>query len=107
MIDLSTVKLGDEVTVRGKVVSSHRPSTNGCLYVEISENCQGYVERSAIVSHAPKALAVGDRVSFHGQQLGFIRAILGNRAWVDLVDDPDEHLNGCTYGLANLERVDA
>lgn len=105
-VDLSKIKPGDEVLVRLTYVG-HSNVAPGTGWQRLANSAREHlsVHSSDFVSHTPKALSVGDRVQLMSGGRGFIRAIIGARAWVDLVDDPDEHLNGCAYGLANLERV--
>jgi hypothetical protein len=101
MTDLSKIKPGDEVTVRVSVVI-----VGDDIKVAVPGISGGvWISANAIVSHTPKALSVGDRVKLQSGGEGFIRAIVGERAWVDLVDDPGEMLNGCAYGLLHLERA--
>jgi hypothetical protein len=104
-VDLSKIKPGDEITISATVdtraaipfdeFGTVAVRVNGCLLI---------VQAREIASHVPR-LAVGDRVKLDTGGRGFIRAIIGQRAWVDLVDDPDEHLNGYAAALSSLERV--
>lgn len=66
MVDLSKIRPGDEVTVRA-VVSEHRYAENWGLHFQhvtglYDGRARHYVHPDCIVSHTPKALAVGDRV---------------------------------------------
>jgi hypothetical protein len=106
-VDISKIKPGDEVTVRAVVHSTDGMSWGLCFKHHNGAwdgSVRHFVHPGCVVSHTPKALAVGDRVELLTGGRGFIRAIIGERAWVDLVDDPAEMMNGCAYGLAFLER---
>lgn len=95
MIDLSKIKPGDEVLVRG-VVRRTRDEP-GWPALEVELNLEGGIcypngedvqeismGLSAIVEHHPKALSVGDRVikAAGVTFTGVIVAIDANRAWV-------------------------
>jgi hypothetical protein len=106
-VDLSKIRPGDEVLVRGEAVETPDGFATvrvaGCLHA-IS------VPTLAIVSHTPKALAVGDRVRigaatpidfvWTGRKARLV-AIDGEDAWLCDVDG-----NHMTIGLARLERSD-
>jgi len=104
-IDLSKIRVGDTVTVE----LEWGGDANGKHWVKpytAHDSFAMAIPAAAIVSFAPR-LAVGDRVrpTWSGGGIGYVRAILGERAWVDLVDAPEENLNGSVIGLNMLERI--
>lgn len=105
-VDLSKIRVGDTVTVE----LEWGGDANGKHWVKPYTAHDSYamaIPASAIVSHTPRPLTVGDRVrpTWSGGGPGYIRAIMDRRAWVDLVDDANEQLNGAVIALSDLERL--
>lgn len=111
-VDVSKIKAGDEVTVRGVIyalrgdgryadgdLAVEFPCTPGGTYHQGRQ--YGPVSPSAILSHTPKGFAVGDRVKIRGTWPGEIIAMRADRAWV-LRDD--EH-SPVTSPISDLDRL--
>jgi hypothetical protein len=109
MVDLSKIKPGDEIAVRATVRTLDPEMHHGGPGVEVGfcSGLRGWVRDTAIVSHTPKALSVGDRVrpTFSGgweAYRGIVRAIDDGEAWVrwetGLHARPD-------WSLSDLERL--
>jgi hypothetical protein len=104
-VDISKIKPGDEVLVRG-VCLQHptEPGAKGEAIDWVPHFRAGSVRinHEAIVSHTPKALAVGDRVKVadYATVRASILAISGKWAW--LKDDGESHWR---EPLSRLERA--
>jgi len=114
-VDLSKIKPGDEVLVRGIVdrAYTHASGVPAFTLRGIKRPTSTIdVEAEAIVSHTPKALEVGDQVRGKapvGHALGgSILAIDGDAAWVrwtaSIYDGSTDRRE--TWWLRDLERVD-
>lgn len=85
-VDISKIKSGDQVTVRGVVGENVADASSHRVLVSFDGHSGGksvFVRNDTIISHTPRALAVGDRVrqrpnGQHGEVLG----LHGVQAWV-------------------------
>lgn len=105
-VDLSKIKPGDEVTVRGVVTVVNKGITvqfpNSALGAEL------WVPDLDIVSHTPKTLSVGDRVKgrdFGSRMTGQVLALDGPDAWVAWSETLYEPSRRETWALSDLERL--
>lgn len=102
VIDVSKIKLGDEVTVRAHAISGY----GDLLAVRVTQRgrldpLHITIPVSAIISHTPKALAVGERVKFAGNPNSITGEVIARDdrlAWVRW-DGTSERYDG-------LERLD-
>lgn len=110
-IDLSKIKVGDEVLVRMTVKrAGFGPDYRGLYYVACKDPYDDDANPSrdvvpllsAIVSHTPKALAVGDRVTMRGWGKATLRLLCIHGPWAWMADDDDTTIQG---PLAHLERA--
>lgn len=84
-VDLSKIKPGDEVTVRCVVLNAqpdHDGDIKGDFGAGEDGDCPMHFKPDRIVSHTPKALAVGDRVKSRLGS-GEVKHVIEQRAWVD------------------------
>jgi plastocyanin len=82
MIDVSKIRVGDEVTVRGRVYDA---SGADWFYVSFGASSWAKVPADAIATHSPKPreFKPGDRVTFIDSQVAFdVVHAEGDQAWV-------------------------
>lgn len=116
-VDLSKIRPGDEVTVRGTVLGD--PQHTHTVRVVLAGYGPAISDHSAslsvtsehIVSHTPKALAVGDRVARPRYCVGdvyLVEHVSGDWCWLKPERATGEGVNrGVLSPLSGLERVDA
>lgn len=108
-IDLSKIKPGDEVTIRGRAIRNRHD--DGKTWVEVSfengparfHHFTGPIAAESIATHTPKALSVGDRVKVRGRPIHtepVIIAIDDDWAWLKDIEGDRWHVR-----LSGLERV--
>lgn len=103
-MDLRKLQPGDGLSIHATYRGPKDDESFICTLTTEAGNVEFSFNYREIASHTPRPIAVGDRVKVYLGE-GYVRAIVGARAWVDLVDDASEMLNGCTYGIGALERV--
>lgn len=103
-IDLSKIKVGDEVLLRATVIDA-TPTCFGQIQVRLERGAMGLtgtrINVEHIVSHTPRALEVGDRVKMRGWA-ATLRLLCIHGPWAWMADDDDTTIQG---PLAHLERA--
>lgn len=102
-VDVSKIKVGDEVMVRCVVNDIGALGSIGLSTVD--ENPDEFrAMPGAILSHTPKGFAVGDRVKVRGDEAeGEIKAVWADSAWVLFTTDNENE--PVTLPNSNLERL--
>ena len=82
MIDVSKIRVGDEVTVRGKVA---KIAADGDIFFESENGADGWFNRSEIVAHTPKPreFKPGDPVYANGATKWTVVHVRGLWAWLE------------------------
>lgn len=107
-IDPASIRPGDEVTIRAKVIPVIRAPT-GVILVHMgtgAQATQAFVDVDAIVGHTPSAIAPGERVVFvgiHGERnlRGTVLHRHESRLWVDW----DASFPHAIVGVQSVERA--
>lgn len=97
MIDISKIKVGDEVVVRGRVKTE-----NSGEWMILEGSPASWVSQEHVIEHipAPVAFKVGDRVMTRSGNVGTVVYVRNKTAWITFGDcDGDDHL----YSVASLQ----
>lgn len=104
-IDISKIRVGDDVTVRAIVTEvGSRGTAIRVQPPSFTSSGDQWISIDDVTSHTPQPLSFGDTV--RGPFIsatGVIRAIQGGFAWVDCGTDDDPLMQ--TVELGKLERV--
>lgn len=90
-VDVSKIKVGDEVTVRATVRANDGSDDLPVCAAPVNSSSTDYewwFRPDDILSHTPKGFAVGDRVKVRGDEAeGEIKAVWADSAWVLFTTD--------------------